>query len=401
MNRRARWAVSWAGVALLGLSGAAARAVTFAAPTQTRDARLSRSAKTRTIVSLEFDHATSDDMIGAQLAAAHGMKVTMFALSGRIGSPGYMTLGELLALQARGDEIGGHTIDHPDLAQLPAAAQRHEICDDRAALERDGLDVTDFAYPYGYYNGATIGIVRACGYQSARTAGGVGPHGGCVHRCPFAETIPPRDPFRTRAASSTLETTGIATIEGYVTEAERHGGGWVQIVFHHVCDQCDTYSISPQKLAVFLAWLARRSAIGTKVQTVRQVINTPFRPARIRARIGSGPDVGLTSARSCPRTPVSAPCSVAPGVRPQPLTASRPARLVVLTARNATRVELLRRRRSPLRLTPSHGQPLRWSVELPASDLRGSATIEVTYPLGRAYYRIVLLRRPARPALAG
>jgi peptidoglycan/xylan/chitin deacetylase (PgdA/CDA1 family) len=294
----------WAGVVLLGFGAIATRAAPVPALTQTSVARLTQTStahttQTHAIVSLEFDHATADDLVGAQLAAAHGMNVTLFALSGRIGLPGYLTLGQLLALQARGDEIGGHTIDHPDLARRSVAEQRHEICDDRTALRQAGLDVTDFAYPYGHYGAATPGIVRACGYQSARMAGGLWPDGGCGQPCPFAETIPPRDPFRTRAANSILETTSLSTIEGYVVHAERHGGGWVQIVLHHVCDQCDMYSVSPQTLSAFLSWLAGRSAIGTKVETVRQVIDTPFRPPRIWVRIRSGHGVRLTPVRSC------------------------------------------------------------------------------------------------------
>ena len=147
-----------------------------------------------TIVSLEFDHALSDALPGVELANSLGMKVTLFALSGRIGLPGYMTVAQLQQLQDQGDEIGGHTIDHKDLSQLPRAAQRHEICGDRAALEADGLDVTDFAYPYGHFNAATPGIVRSCGYQSARGAGGLASPGGCYGPCRPSRASPPRIP---------------------------------------------------------------------------------------------------------------------------------------------------------------------------------------------------------------
>ena len=36
-------------------------------------------------------------------------------------------------------------------------------------------------------------------------------------------------------------TTSLATLEGYVTQAEQHGGGYVQIVIHHLCSTgtCD------------------------------------------------------------------------------------------------------------------------------------------------------------------
>jgi peptidoglycan/xylan/chitin deacetylase (PgdA/CDA1 family) len=209
------------------------------------------------------------------MANSHGMRVTLFAMSGRLGLTGYMTASQLRTLQAEGNEIGGHTINHPDLAMLSPAAQRYEICGDRAALEADGLDVTDFAYPYGYFNRYTPGIVQSCGYQSGRIAGGLGARGGCPNPCPPAETIPPRNPYLTRTVNSVLQTTSLATIEHYVTAAERSRGGWVQIVFHYVCDGCDPYSVTEATLDRFVAWLATRARLGTRVETVRQVIQTP------------------------------------------------------------------------------------------------------------------------------
>ena len=52
--------------------------------------------------------------------------------------------------------------------------------------------------------------------------------------------------------------TPLAQVEGYVTNAEQHGGGWVPLVFHHVCDGCDSLSITPANLDAFMTWLAAR-----------------------------------------------------------------------------------------------------------------------------------------------
>jgi peptidoglycan/xylan/chitin deacetylase (PgdA/CDA1 family) len=231
------------------------------------------AAHQRTIVSLEFDHAFSNALPAVQIANQHGMKVTLFAMSGRVGHDGYMTAQQLLALQAQGNEIGGHTIDHPDLSRLDPAAQRHEICDDRTALQAAGLRVTDFSYPYGYLGPATPSIVRSCGYQSARLAGGLGRGSDCGGPCPWVEKIPPPRPFRTRAESSVQQGTTLKTLERYVVRAEQAGGGWVQIVFHQVCDGCDRYSISESRFGRFVAWLARRRSNGTTARTVRRVIS--------------------------------------------------------------------------------------------------------------------------------
>jgi peptidoglycan/xylan/chitin deacetylase (PgdA/CDA1 family) len=332
-----------------------------------------------TIVSLEFDHAFTNQLPAIALANSLGMKVTVFAMSGRVGRPGYITSSQLLAVQAAGNEIGGHTIDHPDLALLSAPAQRHEICDDRAALEADGLTVTDFSYPYGYYGPATPGIVRGCGYESARTAGGLAAPSGCGGPCqgPRAETIPPAHPFATRSANSVLATTSLATIEHYVTAAQRSGGGWVQIVFHYICAGCDPYSIDPQTLSKFFEWLVKQRSFGTTEKTVHEVLTTPFRPGTLRVSAGRA-TVRLRPVKTCPATPVGTPCTTSPTRR------AAAVRMAVLRLRTTTRAIALH-----VDTGSAHRiRPRLWRVIVPA----GLRTITVRERLGSATYRLRLLR---------
>jgi peptidoglycan/xylan/chitin deacetylase (PgdA/CDA1 family) len=93
-----------------------------------------------------------------------------------------LTPNEVLTL-AQGDliEIGAHTVTHPALAVLAAAAQRKEIEQSKSHLENLlGQPVTSFAYPFGGrddYTAETVGAVRAAGFASACStrAGIVGP----------------------------------------------------------------------------------------------------------------------------------------------------------------------------------------------------------------------------------
>lgn len=341
-----------------------------------------------TVVSLEFDHAFSDAAQGVALAASHGMPVTLFAISGRVGSPGYMTYAQLLTLQGQGDEIGGHTIDHPELATLPPAAQQHEICTDRAALQAAGLDVTDFAYPYGDFGAATPGIVRGCGYESARIAGGLGPRGGCHRPCPAVETIAPRRVYATRTPSSIVDTDSPATLRGYVEAAQRAGGGWLQLVFHHVCDRCDTYAVSEPTLAAFLSWLAARD--GIRVETVRQVIETPFRPGPIRVRAGSGRVVSVRAAVGCPRAPGTATCAAVRGVRPGIVVAGAGSTVTIAAPAGASRLRL----RGPrIGWWAVSAGATRWRIRMPDRPSTREATLLVSFPLGTAKYRLRFVTR--------
>ena len=181
-----------------------------------------------------------------------------------------MTLAQVTALQAAGNEIGGHTVDHANLPALSADQARREICDDRVALLGDGFVVTSFAYPFGATDASVRQFVIDCGYNSARLVGGLVNPDSCQD-CPYADTRPPVDPFGVRTNDSVKADTPLAQVEGYVTNAEQHGGGWVPLLFHHVCDGCDSLSITPANLDAFMTWLAARGP-ATEVGTVADVI---------------------------------------------------------------------------------------------------------------------------------
>lgn len=226
------------------------------------------SAASRTVVSLTFDDALASQMNAASRLAAHGMHGTFFIISGKVGKPGQMTWAQVQSLAAAGNEIGGHTIDHPDLTKLTPAAAQAEICNDRTALQSHGLTVTDFAYPFGRTNATVEGIVKGCGYASART----------TNAPDLAESIPPADPYATLAYELDANVT-LAQIESGIQNIEQNGGGWVQLVFHDVCDGCDpTYGISPALLGSLLDWLGPRAAQGTVVRTIGEVINGAVPP---------------------------------------------------------------------------------------------------------------------------
>ena len=74
--------------------------------------------------------------------------------------------------------IGSHTVTHPRLDKLTPEEQRYEISTSKHKLEAViGKSVEHFAFPYGYYNTATVPIVAECGYKTAVRA-----YGGIVRR---------------------------------------------------------------------------------------------------------------------------------------------------------------------------------------------------------------------------
>ena len=225
-----------------------------------------------TVVTIQFDDGSADQYGALTILNAHGMHATFYVNSSFIGDSTHLSWAQLGDLYAAGNEIGGHTLTHAHLKHLKPAEARHEICDDRVAIYNHGLQPTSFAYPFGEFDAGVKQIVHDCGYNSGRGVSGVD------DRKTFAETIPPLDAYTTRTPPNPKQGTTVATIEGYVTAAEQNGGGWVQLVFHHLCDGCDAYSISPATFTALLDWLQPRAASGTVVETTAQVIGGPVQP---------------------------------------------------------------------------------------------------------------------------
>lgn len=234
-------------------------------------------------VVLTFDDTFAEQAtLAAPALEARGMRGTFFVNSPRLGTAGYMTLGQVQAMQAAGHEIGGHTLTHPHLPALTTAQQQHEICDDRSALIVDGLSVSSFAYPFGDDNAAVQAVVAGCGYARGRDIGGANNLAGfcgstisCT-TCAYGETVPARTPMsiRTAPTSAGPHVAGAPCnrqdLYAAVNGAEYHAatGPVLVINFHHVCDGCDpTLGFPVADFNAFLDWLV---ATGVQTQTLAQ-----------------------------------------------------------------------------------------------------------------------------------
>ena len=237
--------------------------------------RATPAAAVSTVVTIGFDDGTADQLGALPILQAHGMTATFFVNTGSIGDAEHQHLSwaDLHTLSAAGNEIAGHTLHHANLAPLPTAEARQEVCTDRNNLLDNGFQPTSFAYPFGSFESGTEQVVQACGYNSGRGVSGIDKTG------PFAETIPPLDPYATRTPPNPKKSTKLATLEQYVLAAEANGGGWVQFVFHRLCEQCGPYAISPAKFTAFLDFVQAEVAGGrVTVQTTAQVIGGEVRP---------------------------------------------------------------------------------------------------------------------------
>ncbi|GAA4038861.1 hypothetical protein GCM10023063_25150 [Arthrobacter methylotrophus] len=247
-------------------------AVGFAAPAH---------AAANTVVSLTFDDGNADQLTAEATMKSLGLSGTFFITTGWIGQPTYLTTANLQQIAADGNEIGGHTVTHPDLVSLTAAESTRQICDGRVALMNMGFKVTSFAYPFASEDPATEALVKQCGFNSARGLGDTSSPDPSTATLPAADTIPPANPYITAAPDEVDSTWTLQNLEDQVTHAQSAGGGWVQLTFHHIAVGTDpTLTITPTLFSQFATWLAQQKTAGTvAVQTVDQVIGGTQQPA--------------------------------------------------------------------------------------------------------------------------
>jgi peptidoglycan/xylan/chitin deacetylase (PgdA/CDA1 family) len=81
-----------------------------------------------------------------------------------------LTWDELRVLHASGVDVGGHTVNHAVLANLPLAEARREVRGCAEQIEaQTGERPRHFAFPNGYYTPAVQEAVAAAGFEAAVT----------------------------------------------------------------------------------------------------------------------------------------------------------------------------------------------------------------------------------------
>ncbi len=130
-------------------------------------------------VCFTFDDAYLSTMRNApELLERYGARGTFYAVAGLLGQSSVWdgqaasrlaAAEDLSQAQARGHEIGNHSMHHPRMSGLEPSEQRREVLDAHERLLDLGLDIESFCYPYGSYDDATLEVMREAGYRAAVT----------------------------------------------------------------------------------------------------------------------------------------------------------------------------------------------------------------------------------------
>lgn len=240
------WSRSWGlWVALWGVLGAVGR-VEAATPFE------------HGMVSITLDDGWPTQYTEARpVLQAHSLPVTYFLVTEgiRLGWTGYMTPTQVQTLVAEGNEVGSHTLTHPDLTTVSDSQLLAEVRDSQAWLRSTfGLTgVTDFASPYGAYDDRVLQALAPY-YTSHRTVNG-GPN--------F------RDSNRMQLRAYDVQPSiGVDEVRGWIDQALADGT-WLILVFHQFTSGTPSQT-TEYNTADFSAILDHVRARGLRTVTISE-----------------------------------------------------------------------------------------------------------------------------------
>jgi peptidoglycan/xylan/chitin deacetylase (PgdA/CDA1 family) len=231
-----------------------------------------------TAISFTFDGGYKGQEEAADILFDNGMAGTFYVNSGYLNYPAYMTTDDLRAIARQRSEIGGGSLYNNNLTDIDYVDAEQQVCDDRATLAQLGFQVTSFSYPYGDDSPQAKSAAEACGYNNGRTVSGLYYSESDCSSCPIAEPLPPVDDFRIRTPSYTND---IQELHDRVELAMQSGGGWLPLIFSHicVCPELGDDAITPAAFESFVEWIASEND-KIKVYTVDQVMQGPLKDVK-------------------------------------------------------------------------------------------------------------------------
>ena len=122
-------------------------------------------------VILTFDDGYADFYTTAlPILRSHDFRAVSYVVSGFVGVSGYMTAAQIREADRSGIEIGSHTVNHANLANLSAAAVHSQLVQSKVFLEQVvEHPVVSFCYPSGKYTAAVAWAVADAGFHDATT----------------------------------------------------------------------------------------------------------------------------------------------------------------------------------------------------------------------------------------
>lgn len=128
------------------------------------------------LVCIFFDDGWQNQYdVALPILLQHGFKASFGIITGSIGTGEgiweYFGEKEIKDLAEYGMDIACHTKTHPHLTELTDEQLYEEIIDSKKHLEKLGLEIRTFIYPYCEWDERVVGYVKEAGHTCARSCG--------------------------------------------------------------------------------------------------------------------------------------------------------------------------------------------------------------------------------------
>lgn len=195
----------------------------------------------RPLVSLSFDDGTQGQLDSALPALEkNSLKGTFFLVPGFFGTDGYVASSAVARYTKAGQEVGAHTMTHPDLTAISATKRRSEITQSKKQLVGlGGGAVSGFASPFGEYNATTLKDISSAGFGYQRGLDeGLNETDGW-------------DKMRIKSYLVMRDTTS-EELKNLLAEAAADNT-WLVLVWHGVEENGDAYAVTPAQFEAQMA----------------------------------------------------------------------------------------------------------------------------------------------------
>lgn len=194
-----------------------------------------------------------------------GIHSTQYILSGVENNPLYLSWDQIKAIQKAGQEIGCHTVNHPDLTTITNQQVMYQLKTCQATMQKElRIPVTDFASPYGSYNDQVLADTKKV-FATHRNVNGDPTNGVSRFDVNTAQYF---DPNNIIGVTVNKDTT-IAQLQALV-QFTIQNNGWLVLVYHQADGGQSKYALDPKTLDQQMAYLQHTPL---RIVTVHQAIS--------------------------------------------------------------------------------------------------------------------------------
>lgn len=218
------------------------------------------------LLSISFDDGWETTYtVAAPLLMKDGIHSTQYVVSGVIGDPDYLSLSQIKALQANGQEIGCHTVTHANLTKLSAKDLNYQLAGCKQYFAKHGIGtVKDFAAPYGATNPTVIAAISH-EFRSERSTYGELSDGVDDSDINLPSNFDPHN----IVGITVHQGTTVQQLKEAIDYTKAHNG-WLVLTYHQADDPNSKYSLSKDSLKQQLDFLSSQQI---RIVSVGQVID--------------------------------------------------------------------------------------------------------------------------------